>query len=197
MTPGQLLRTYTLLDTLLDYLPGPSMQRPASDTLPATSDPQAKDRCYTAAEAEAQLAYLEGQARLRDGDWRGQREPWELARLDQYRQGDYARLDALLDDLRVLSPMRHSLAWRVATHHPALLDVALRVELVQAVWWLAERLPDPCRVPAWAVSAPVPSAGHIATLRGLGVPWPVIGRVYGVSVVVAGRKVKRREERVA
>lgn len=181
MTPGQLLRTYTLLDTLLDYLPGPSMQRPASDTLPATSDPQAKTRTYTAAETSAQIAHLEHQARLRDGDWRGQREPWELARLDQYRQGDYARLDALLDDLRVLSPMRHSLAWRVATHHPALLDVALRVELVQAVWWLAERLPDPCRVPAWAVAAPVPSAGHIATLRGLGVPWVVITRCYAIK----------------
>lgn len=197
MTPGQLLRTWTLLDTLLDYLPGPSMQRPASDTLPAQSDPEARTRTYTAAERDAQLANLEHQARLRLGDYRSDRDPWEHARREQYRQGDYNRLDHLLDDLRVLAPERHGLAWRVATHHPGILDQALRVELVRTVWWLAERLPDPCRVPAWAISSPQPSAGHIATLRALGVPWPVIGRVYGVSVVVAGRKVKRREERVA
>lgn len=196
MTPGQLLRTWTLLDTLLDYLPGPSMQRPASDTLPAQSDSEARTRTYTAAETNAQIAHLEHQARLRDGDWRGQREPWELARLDQYRHGDYARIDDLLDDLRVLSPMRHSLAWRVATHHPGVLDQALRVELVRTVWWLAERLPDPCRVPAWAITAAPPTAGHIATLRALGVPCSVIGRVYGVRASMLGRKAKR-EERVA
>lgn len=193
MTPGQLLRTWTLLDTLLDYLPGPSMQRPASDTLPAQLDPEARTRSMTTAETNAQLAYLEQQARLREGDHQGLREPWEHARRAQYAAGDYALLDHLLDDLRVLSPRRHALCWRVSTHHPAVLDRELRVELVRGVWWLAERLPDPCKVPAWAIPAGPPSALHVATLRALGVPWPVIGRVYGVSVVVAGRKRRVRE----
>lgn len=197
MTPGQLLRAWTLLETLLDYLPGPSMQRPASDALPPSLDPQARTRAYTAAETSAQIAHLEQQARLREGNYQRLSEPWEHARRAQYAAGDYAPLDHLLDDLRVLAPMRHALAWRVATRHPGVLDQALRVELVRTVWWIAERLPDPCRVPAWAVSAAPPSAGHVATLHALGVPFSVISRVYGVRVAALGRKASKRAKEQA
>lgn len=184
----QLLRTLTLLETLLDYLPGPQMIRsPASDD----SATPGRSRVYTAAEIDRQLAYLEHQARLRRNDNSKGSEPWEAARREQYRHGDYAALDVAMMELEVVDSLWASLAWRVAHHHPGVMDQALRVELVRSVLWLAQRLPRPARVPAWAMRSAAPSALHIAALREIGVPYSVLARVYGVDAKTARRMRKQ------
>lgn len=183
MTPGQLRGTLILLETLLDYLPGPQCMRTAAsdDAAPA------KARSYTPAELDRQLAHLEHQARLRRGDYKRASEPWEHARREQYRQGDYAALDLALAELEVVSRVWSSLAWRIATHHPAVLDLVLRVELVETIRWLAGRLPEPVKVPAWSMQSAPPTALHLAALRELGVPVRVVRRVYGEGVALPRR----------
>lgn len=191
----QVRRTWVLLDTLLDYLPGPQMMRSAaSDDAPAAG----RSRVYTMAELDRQLAHLEHQARLRAGDYsRMGSTPVEHARIEQYRQGDYAALDLAMMELEVVNALWSGLAWRVAHHHPAVLDVALRGELVRSIVWLAERLPNPAKVPPWTQSAAPPTALHIAALRELGVPYAVMVRVYGEGVGVLRRKAKTRAKEIA
>lgn len=186
--PDQIRRTWVLLDTLLDYLPGPqAMRSAASDDPPAAG----RSRTYTAAELDRQIAHLEAQERARRNDWnRKGSTPLEHARREQYRCGDYAALDAAMADLEAVDALWAGLAWRVAHHHPAVLDVALRRELVGAVLWLSERLPRPARIPDWERSAAPPTAVHLAALRELGVPFSAMTRVYGEPVGVLRRKVK-------
>lgn len=187
----QIRRTWTLLETLLDYLPGPQMMRSAdSDDAPAKGA-----RTYSMAELDRQLAHIERQQRLRLGDYsRMGATPIEHARREQYRQGDYAALDMAMMDLEVANGVWASLAWRVAHHHPAVLDQALRVELVRSVRWLAGRLPSPARVPAWTHRAFAPTPAMIGALHEQGVPFRVMARVYGIEAAVLRRKGKRRLE---
>lgn len=188
----QLRRTLTLLETLLDYLPGPQMIRSQADAVLAQSD-TTRPRTYTPAERDRQLAHLEAQARARLGDHSRGSEPWEAARREQYATGDYARLDQALVVLEVENRRRHDLAWRVATHHPGLLDRELRVELVITIRWLGERLPRPVRLPTWATASAAPTPLHLAALRELGVPYAVLARVYGKDA----RRIRKRAKETA
>lgn len=186
-----LRRTFTLLDTLLDYLPGPQLMRSAaSDDAPASTS-----RTYTMAELDRQIAHLEAQERARRNDWnRPGSTPIEAARREQYRQGDYAAMDMALMDLEVHNAAWGSLAWRVAHHHPGVLDRALRIELVCTIRWLAGRLPEPLRVPEWTHRAFAPSPAQVAALRELGVPMSVLVRVYGRDAAALRLTGKRRLE---
>lgn len=188
-----LRRTWTLLDTLLDYLPGPQMMRSAdSDEAPAKGA-----RTYSMQELSRQIAHLEHQARMRQGDYRRGSEPWEHARREQYRQGDYAAMDLALMELEVVNAAWASLAWRVAHHHPAVLDRALRIELVLTIRWLAGRLPEPLKVPEWTRSSARPSPAQLQALRELGVPMRVLVRVYGRDAAALRRRVKTRRLEIA
>lgn len=186
-----LRRTFTLLETLLDYLPGPQMMRSqASDDTPSSTS-----RTYTMAELDRQIAHLEAQERARRDDWnRPGSTRIEAARREQYRQGDYAALDLALMELEVENAAWASLAWRVAHHHPGVLDRALRIELVCTIRWLAGRLPEPLRVPEWTRAAFAPSPTQLAALRELGVPMSVLERVYGKDAAALRRCGKRRLE---
>lgn len=185
----QLRRTLTLLETLLDYLPGPQMIRSQADAVMAQSD-SARPRTYTPAERDRQIAHLQLCERMRGGGQPGG-EPWEGARREQYATGDYAALDAALARLEVANRRHYDLAWRVATHHPGLLDLELRVELVRTIVWIGARLPRPVRLPAWATSSTPPTPLHLATLRDLGVPYAVLARVYGRDVSALRRRAKK------
>lgn len=190
---SQIVRTWTLLETLLDYLPGPQMMRSAADSLPAAES--ARSRTYTMAELDRQLAHIAHQQRLRAGDYsRMGATPIEHARREQYRQGDYAALDLAMMDLEAENAIWAGLAWRVAHHHPAVLDQALRVELVRAVRWLSGQLPEPAKVPEWTRQAFAPTPAMIAAMRELGVPMRVMARVYGLDAAALRRKGKRRLE---
>lgn len=191
MIPDQRRRTLVLLETLLDYLPGPQMMRSQADD---TAPPAGRSRVYTIAELDRQIAHLEHQERLRSGDYSAERESWQRARREQYRQGDYAALDLALAELEVVSGAWSSLCWRVATHHPGVLDQPLRVELVRAVSWLAGRLPVPVRVPAWTTPSALPTVAALLALRDMGVPFSVLERVYGKDAATLRRKTKRVRE---
>lgn len=187
-------RTLLLLETLLDYLPGPQMMRSQADE---TAAPAGRSRVYTVAELDRQIAHLEHLERLRAGDYGREVEPWQRARREQYRQGDYAALDLALAEIEVVDSVWASLCWRVATHHPGVLDQALRVELVRAVSWLAGRLPVPVRVPAWTTPSALPTVAALLALRDMGVPFSVLERVYGKDVQSLRRKVKGRVREIA
>ena len=175
-TTQQIVRTHTLLSTLLDYLPGPSMMRVEREPAPSSD---AQTRFYTPQERDAELARIAHQQRLRAGSYARLSDPWEHARREQYRQGDYAALDAAMRRLELEDAERHRLAWRLACGHPAKLDAGLSLELLRTLRVLAGWLPDPARVPAWAVRTDT-SIQMIATLRGLGLPVAVISKVIGL-----------------
>jgi hypothetical protein len=178
-------RVVLLLESLNDYLPsprtasgsiaaqGPSIQTNTCGT--CSGEGRTKyGRCHTCGgegahapamesyQLDAEIARLEEDKQAREGKDRGSLYGWERERRRMEKHGDYRALRRALDLLGSMAPGRVSLVRAVHVDQvPVRLSEAVKAELADVIYCLAELMPTPIRVPSWIDS----KAGVDASLR--------------------------------